>query len=597
MYCFRAVLLFIRFWKESLLFTQIIKVVYFSNVNRLYINCPYLPQKTQMEGRVPNPKLMKTKKPTSTTINFLRNAIKFYKQEELTKAFESFVNYFEDLDDPAKSPNYAQNTFTRTICEMGAVLEETDNIEELLKCYLQAINLFPKNHVILNNLGGYMFKVGELDIARRYLESAVKCKPDYLPAERNLLHVKWHQMPRWHFRMLNDRSRNEAYAKAITKVIDEGYTNVVDIGAGCGLLSLIASEKGNTNVTAIEENKTLYKIFHDILRDLQIGNVRLLNCNSCELSSAPAPCNLIVTEIFDIALFGERALESLVHGLKTLVNYPKFKVIPASADLYVTGVTYSSAFFSKLTCYNRFITDIAALNLRNVCIRRADPEPYEGEYITKKVLDKTCRTDTVKICHIDFTNWEQLDQIINDDDFCYNIELKVLKSDWINSLVVWFDLNLTEDIKITTNPHDPNCLSAWEQAVFQLDHPIYMQCGETMRLKATVVDSELKFKVVDRDKKCDCIHVSNEVLRYLNDKYLIDAITRLANSYTDPNLRIVDMNVFPLFGFLMAKKGCQVYHICKEAHELDLYELIIKRNHIDPQKNDFCGKRLAGMSA
>lgn len=41
---------------------------------------------------------------------------------------------------------------------------------------------------------------------------------------------------RWHFRMLNDKARNEAFRKAIIKKVRDGYRDVLDIGTGTGLL-------------------------------------------------------------------------------------------------------------------------------------------------------------------------------------------------------------------------------------------------------------------------------------------------------------------------------------------------------------------------
>lgn len=51
----------------------------------------------------------------------------------------------------------------------------------------------------------------------------------------------------------------------------------------------------------------------------------------------PEKCNLIVTEIFDVALFGERALESILHALTILRTEDDFKIIPCGATVYVTG--------------------------------------------------------------------------------------------------------------------------------------------------------------------------------------------------------------------------------------------------------------------
>jgi type II protein arginine methyltransferase len=44
-------------------------------------------------------------------------------------------------------------------------------------------------------------------------------------------------MDRWHFKMINDRQRNEAYFQAVSQAVQSGdVSSVLDIGCGTGLL-------------------------------------------------------------------------------------------------------------------------------------------------------------------------------------------------------------------------------------------------------------------------------------------------------------------------------------------------------------------------
>lgn len=89
---------------------------------------------------------------------YLKKAKKACLENNYSEAYENFVYYFESLTDPAEATTAVQTVFTSVVCKIGTILEETDNTEELLKCYIQAINFFPDNYVILNNLGAYMFR-------------------------------------------------------------------------------------------------------------------------------------------------------------------------------------------------------------------------------------------------------------------------------------------------------------------------------------------------------------------------------------------------------------------------------------------------------
>ncbi len=60
-------------------------------------------------------------------------------------------------------------------------------------------------------------------------------------------------VPRWHHNILRDQARNSAYRAALEQVVQPG-DRVLDIGAGSGLLSMIAARAGAAQVTACEVN-------------------------------------------------------------------------------------------------------------------------------------------------------------------------------------------------------------------------------------------------------------------------------------------------------------------------------------------------------
>lgn len=82
-------------------------------------------------------------------------------------------------------------------------------------------------------------RLGYIDEAACFLRRSLKLDPDYLGARENLENVCGHLVERWHFRMLNDRVRNEAYRGAITAAVKAGYDTVLDIGTGTGLLRCV----------------------------------------------------------------------------------------------------------------------------------------------------------------------------------------------------------------------------------------------------------------------------------------------------------------------------------------------------------------------
>lgn len=69
---------------------------------------------------------------------------------------------------------------------------------------------------------------------------------------------------------------------------------MIDVGAGCGLLSLVASESPEVDVTAIEENKVLAKMCESVMKENGRENVTVKNIYSTTLTQPLSRCNLLV---------------------------------------------------------------------------------------------------------------------------------------------------------------------------------------------------------------------------------------------------------------------------------------------------------------
>lgn len=82
----------------------------------------------------------------------------------------------------------------------------------------------------------YLTRLDDIEESLKYYEKALQACPSLLPAYRGVQSIYNKQVERWHFRMLNDVKRNEAYCKAIACRIKEGFTSILDVGTGTGLL-------------------------------------------------------------------------------------------------------------------------------------------------------------------------------------------------------------------------------------------------------------------------------------------------------------------------------------------------------------------------
>ncbi|RID79113.1 hypothetical protein BRARA_A01881 [Brassica rapa] len=140
--------------------------------------------------------------------------------------------------------------------------------------------------------------------------------------------------------MLNDTRRNRAYRLAIEKTITEPC-HVLDIGAGTGLLSMMAARamggKEESCVTACESYLPMVKLMRKVMhKNGMTKNINLINKRSDELevgSDIASRADVLVSEILDSELLGEGLIPSLQHAHDMLlVDNPK--TVPYRATTY-----------------------------------------------------------------------------------------------------------------------------------------------------------------------------------------------------------------------------------------------------------------------
>ncbi|ESO88508.1 hypothetical protein LOTGIDRAFT_71709, partial [Lottia gigantea] len=452
--------------------------------------------------------------------------------------------------------------FTYVMREWTEELERQDRIEDLFKCYEQACEVFPECETALNNIGAQLFRLGYIDEGALYIRKALRIAPEYVAARQNLENICSFLVDRWHFRMLNDTIRNEAYRRVIKDVVSEGNSSILDIGAGTGLLSIYCVEAGYKNIYACERSKTMHDVAQDVLKFNGVDQyIKLLCKNSTDLkipSDIPEKClchseysifsngpfvhimllirntinkvDVIVTETFDAGLFGEHILSTLDHAIKQLVTSNKVGtllilpcVIPASASVYICAIE-SEAILNKnrfLVSLPRFLYPVVQnVDLHGISINckttMVDDEPYTTEDLSSIRGGYIELSAPVCLLSVEFCNSSQIEKLLN--GISLRKSLKVTKTGRLDAIVLWFDLHLGKDVTITTKPDTANC---WEQALYPVSihkdivknffsliliqyqlHNIHLdvQEGGEIVLDCQLQNSQLKIKCCEIDK-------------------------------------------------------------------------------------------------
>ena len=170
-------------------------------------------------------------------------------------AIASFNRYLERQPDDVNA-----------LSNVGALLLQADRNLDAMDVLQQVIGLAPGHLQGWINLATAHSKLNRWDDAEAAYRRVLELDPANDPARRGLNNVYARTVPRWHFVMMNDRRRNEVYQAAIERAIrlfreQHGRVPLVlEIGAGSGLLPMMAARAGAEHVVACEKVRPVAEV-------------------------------------------------------------------------------------------------------------------------------------------------------------------------------------------------------------------------------------------------------------------------------------------------------------------------------------------------
>jgi tetratricopeptide (TPR) repeat protein len=397
--------------------------------------------------------------------------------------------------------NYYQKTLeieadcAKAYLNLGHVFSAQDKADKAIAAYQKAVEIYPDYAEAYLNIGGVAYKQGNLNEAVASFEAALAINPDYVEAHcnlgsalaqmslldeavncyeralainpdlpeiaQNLNRIYLRLVPRWHFPMMNDRDRNDCYDRALRKVI-QSDSIVLDIGAGSGLLAMMAARAGAKHVTSCEKVKPIADMASKIVKLNGFSQqIKVVNKISTDLEvgiDMPEKANVLVSEIVDVGLLAEGIVPSVAHARANLLAHDA-QILPKAATVY--GMLVES---EKLYAEDRIQTaagfDLSPFN------DFSSKYTYLQHYLRffpHKILSEVFEVFAFDFCGEPIKSaTTEIQPVITDEGKCH-------------AIVFWFRLWLDDEIFIDTSPmHEDTC---WMQAIQLLPSPLRLFKG------------------------------------------------------------------------------------------------------------------------
>ncbi len=342
-------------------------------------------------------------------------------------------------------------------------------------------------------------------------------------------------IPQWHYDMLHDAGRNEAYDAAIKTAVTAtkrrlgGRCEVLDCGSGSGLLSMMAARAGATHVTAAERDGHMTDAGEEnVCVNGFAGVITCVNRDTRYMFTSQSPglepkfglkpdgakpemerlADLMVFEVFDSGLIGEGVLHALAFARHRLLTTDA-ALVPARATIFCQPIemrfgelsvelnvgdgegndasdatTFSSDTMSTTTMtYDmsqanrwRWRKDYEGINLeRERHAKRWTPLAPPAEAFSfdfKAVTAETLRPEAM------------------------DVTFQIDRPGVFNAIAFWFELHLNDDVRVSTSPHDGTKGQTWQQAVQHLEE-VEVTPGDAVPLIATHDTYGVAFEVND----------------------------------------------------------------------------------------------------
>jgi protein arginine N-methyltransferase 1 len=275
----------------------------------------------------------------------------------------------------------------------------------------------------------------------------------------------------YHRTLIADQVRNQAFHDALARVVKPGETVVADIGAGTGIMGLLAAKLGAREVYLYEAAEVA-GVAAEIIKANRAKNCHLMPCHSTEMQDPPK-ADVVVSETLGNYALEENIVDTIADARKRHLKDGGI-IMPRRISQFVVPVV-SDRIHRELTAWDDvgFALDLAparTMSLNNVYVRRLEMGDLLDEGRDARVWDE-----------VDLGTGGRANRK-------GEASFKLASAATIYGFAYWWTAELVAGVVLSTAPDAPR--THWEQLYFPLLEPIAAKAGESVMVSLRSRSSE-----------------------------------------------------------------------------------------------------------
>jgi len=350
--------------------------------------------------------------------------------------------------------------------EKGLTLHWLGRTGDAIATLERANAVDPDNPIAIGNLAVVLADAGRNLEALRHFRRALELQPDNLHLRHQVRRLGSGSVPFWHIPMMNDAPRNDAFEDAIKAAIEVTGPDarVLDIGAGSGLLSLMAARAGAKKVVACEMDTMIADMAQRIVAQNGYSDRITVHAKpSTELAigaELDAPADILVSEILSSDLLTEKVLDTFEDAHRRLLA-PDAIVIPRAAS--AMGCLVASENLAEYA----FVGEVSGFDLSAFTAFSPQRLPIHG---TMTAWDRL--SDDLELVRLDLTRKKH-------DATLARLSIPVTASGRAIGIVQWMHIDLWDGVTFDNHP-ERYTDGGWLQLLHSFPEPIDVVAGQTL---------------------------------------------------------------------------------------------------------------------